>query len=265
MSEETTFVKPSAEPAATTAVARPVPTAVQMGGVESAGGGAVTIRLPYLRLSHGKSRAGKPSFASGVFVYDDELALTDKVGDPLTIIILGIRESWREYKYTPGVERVSYKTEQEVWAHGGTTQWANGPGPTFCKAGAVRLMIQKPEGKECSMFGIEMEGKLWAPAMYFADKGAYKAIEEQVQRAQLMLLRGKANGLLNAQFILSTVIKTGRQSGEQYPNPTLRYKGPTKPETVAMLLDLFAQMSAAPIMEEEDGSLVPESGVQPPF
>ena len=77
----------------------------------------------------------------------------------------------------------------EVSAFGGTTRWLddNTP-PTFKPSATCIMLIEKPTWGEFPQFQMELDGKLWLPAVYYASNSAYADFGQALHRASRTLL-----------------------------------------------------------------------------
>jgi hypothetical protein len=156
-------------------------TAVAIPGDDSIGGftgeAQTGVSLaPYLQINSGRSTkpmAGK----AGDFVLDNDHLLVP-LGQPLRMIILNANVYWKEYidaaNWSPEVRAKQFKTAAEVHASGGTTEWINNVAPSFKRAIAMKVLIQKPKDIMCMYFVIKLGGQEWAPAKWMLDKSAYE-------------------------------------------------------------------------------------------
>lgn len=181
-------VAPEVLPPETTALAAPMESG--LGGVT----GECTpsdIKFPELNVVYGTSKI-IDQFNVGDLVLGKEHCLAGK-NEPLNLVILGANVYWKEYlsqeAYAAKVTPREFRTEAEVLKAGGTTTWINGQGPTFAKAGVFKLLIEQPEGIECSEFGIELGDKKYALANWHLDKKAYQSVGPEVLRADMIALK----------------------------------------------------------------------------
>lgn len=270
MPESNTFEKPQGLPPATdtefvNSVNLPAPRAqmgMTVGGMDGEESVA-PLQLKWLQIAHPLSKFPVP-VPHGALVLDKTSVLTTKAGDPLTIIIVNGRRYWKEWtKYNAASLPRIFNTHQEVLAAKGTTEWSDGPdgrrmAPTFGQAISLKLLIKQPAGIESSLFGIEMEGGVWAPAQFAADKTAYAPIDGEIRSAMMMALRGKS--LLHGIFTLRVTEKS--KNGNTWFVPVLKFSGATSEATRSLIGNVFSNVAPS-VDAEGDDTLVPEPAPTP--
>ena len=149
------------------------------------------IKFPELNVVYGTSKIIE-TFNVGDLVLGKENLLVSK-GEPLNLVILGLNVYWKEYlsqeAFAAKIKPREFRSKAEVLAAGGTVEWINGNGPTFAQAGLFKLLIEKPEGVECSDFGIELDGRKFAVANWHLDKKGYQSVGPEVLRADMIALK----------------------------------------------------------------------------
>lgn len=152
---------------------------------------AKDIRFPRLQMAYGVGGLAE-KFVPGDLVINGEYLIAHK-GEKITVVVLGASLYWKEYlsqeAFKAQMKPRIFMTDREVRAAGGTTEWANGVGPTFSRAGTFRLLIEKPEKLECELFGITLDGKQYAPAEWHLDKGAYASVGPEITSSLAMALK----------------------------------------------------------------------------
>ncbi len=177
------------------------------------------IRLPRLQIAYGVGKLAT-TFSQGDLVLDNEHLLVGKT-QPLSVVVLSTYTYWKEWldndAYNAGLRARTFETEAQVAGAGGTTKWgANGEKPTFSRAVDLRMFIQKPEKVECGLFGIELDGKLYSPAVFTVDKMAFGKIQPVIQTAATLSLRKR--GLVAGVWQLSTSVKVEGNRTKVLPN-----------------------------------------------
>lgn len=187
------------------------------------------IKFPELNVVYGTSKI-IDQFNVGDLVLGKENLLVSK-NEALNLTILGMNVYWKEYlspeAFAAKITPREFRTEAEVHANGGTTRgWVDGKGPTFAQAGVFKLLIEQPEGVECSDFGIELgDGKKYAVATWHLDKKAYQSVGPEVLRANLIALKpcsqDERKRLLFGRWEVKVAIVMNKQ---QQPVPTPKIK-----------------------------------------
>lgn len=215
-------------------------------GVISGEVSSADIRVPWLKLVYGVGSLAE-KFNPGSLVLGDDNLLVEKA-QPLNIIILSASQVWKEYlkQYTPGVLPRTYMTEAEVRKNGGTTTWsADGTqGPTFSPALTMKLLIQKPEGITCGLFGLELGDSLWAPAKWSVDKTAYKRVGPTILTTAAFSLRKR--GLLSGIWEIRTAAEKSR-TGNLTIVPTIRLIGHAPDSLVEQIKAVFGEAPLPPV------------------
>lgn len=135
--------------------------------------GSRDIPTPWLKTAYGVGSLST-NFNPGSLVLDDTVLIAEK-GVPVKAIILAADIYWKEaIAYGSDDLPRKFKTEDQVHAAGGTTEWINDVPPTFRRAAIFKLLIEKPEGVKCGLFARKINGKDYAIANWSVDKSGYK-------------------------------------------------------------------------------------------
>lgn len=215
------------------AVAAPAP--MQLGVIEGDDSDATLAGLPNLKIVHGVGKLAE-FHNPGTWVLGGEYALAGK-SEPLQVIIIGGHRYWKEYLpfSNEGPQPRIFATAQEVQEAGGTTEWVNGVGPTFSRAIELKMLIRKPKGLLCALFGIEIGEHEYAPAQWYVDKTAYRRINPTIQSAESFSLRKR--GLSSGVFEIAT--KSDKVNGNVVVVPTIRLAGHLSDGELEELKGLF--------------------------
>lgn len=183
---------------------------------------AKDFRVPRLDTAYGVGQyVGK--FAAGSLILGKDHLLV-QINEPLRIVILSAIKYWKEYisndQWGAGIRPRQFATEEEVKAAGGTIDWGpNNERPSYGGAMDAKILIQKPDAITCGMFGVEIEGKLWAPAIWTVDKLAYRRAGTAILSAAAFAL--KARGLLSGLFEVKNTIEKVNGKNTVVPNVRL--------------------------------------------
>lgn len=215
-----------------TAVAPPMTMAIgQMSGDVA----MTDLKFPRLQIAYGVGGLAS-NFTPGDIVLDKEHQLVKKK-TPLRVIIVNTVTYWKEYTaFGSGAIPRVFKTAEEVSRAGLTTTWVNGMAPQAKKAMDLRLLIKKPEGLICGLFGIKLDGGEYAPALWSVDKTAYDRINDKLTPVAGFALREK--GLLYGAWDVSTDMET-RKNGNVVVVPVLKYVGMNSDQLVNEIKALF--------------------------
>jgi hypothetical protein len=224
-----------------TAVARVATEMAAFGGINDNGG---QIQLPKFKVMHATSKEAASFNAGDLVLNGDSLILgKDEMakGARVKLIIFNANIYWKERidnaAFEAGIRAKEFKTADEVLANGGTIAWKNDVGPTYSEAVTLDILIQKPKGLICSMFGMPFDGEEYAPARMYLDKGAATSVIPEIRRTKFSLAgRGLTSGL----FDLWTYLKVSKTNAKhQAWTPILKLASHNSPELVAYIAALL--------------------------
>lgn len=199
------------------------------------------IRMPSLKIAYGVGGLAE-NFNPGDLVLGGDNLLVSR-GESLRFIVLKIRRYWKEYRSTfdPNAPMpLTFLSEEEVHAHGGTTKWNGSVGPSFSPAAELTMLIEQPEDVICGLFGIHLGEKVYAPAIWHVDKSAYRRVGPIVLTAAQFSLR--ARGLLSGIFSLST--KTEKINNNNTIVPSVKLCGFNSDDVIKGIEKLFGNETA---------------------
>lgn len=202
-------VGPTAAPDApqTNAVVKTTPPgAVSRFAAASDGGfggewGKEHLKFPQLKIVQGSGPLSN-LFKTGQVILGDEVLLNDP--DPnakppyqptMRFIPISLVLRWRENiskeQYAAGQFPRVVDTQAEVEALNGTTRWI-GRGPTavrpsWAESVTCLLLLEKPEGSTHPNFAIDLNGKLYAPCVYYATGTGFTYFAKPIFNANLSL------------------------------------------------------------------------------
>lgn len=195
------------------------------------------LRFPRLQIAYGVGGLAE-NFTPGDLVLDKEHQLASK-GKAIRVIILNTLTYWKEYTaYGTGQLPRTFATEKEANDAGLTTQWKNGEGPQCKKAMDIRMLVQKPEGLTCGLFGIEAGGTEWAPAIWSVDKTAYERVNGKITPVASFALKNL--GLLYGAWDISTATEKTK-TGNVITVPVIKYAGLNPEQLVKDVEAVFGQ------------------------
>jgi len=219
-----------------TEVALAAPTTMALG--QMAGDNTIAdLKFPRLQIAYGVGGLAE-NFAPGDLVLDKEHLLAKK-NSPIRLVILNTNTYWKEYTTFGSVAmpRV-FKTRDEVHVAGFTTEWKDGQAPQFKRAMDLRLLIKKPDGLTCGLFGLKLGDSEWAPAMWSVDKTAFDKINDKLTPVANFALRDK--GLLYGSWDLSTETEK-KKNGNVVIVPVIKYAGLNSEDLVKDIHTTFGQ------------------------
>ena len=209
------------------------------------------LKLPLLEIAYGVGKLSA-TFSQGDLVLDRKYLLVRR-GEPLIVTFVSVSLYWKQYieasQRGPGVVPKTYDTEAQAIAAGEITQWPprgqTGPKPTVSPAGFYQLLIRKPEGLACPVFGYVFAGGVWAPARMFLDKKAHRIVIQEVDAQARFALSARKGGLLAGQFTLA-IKTTPRPDGKTETLPVISLSGANSDQDVEKLLKDFTGGAVAP-------------------
>jgi hypothetical protein len=241
-----------------TAVAVRGPVAL---GTISGGVGSTALNFPLLQIAYGVGKLAE-KFSNGDWVLDKDYLLAKK-GEPLVVTFVHVETYLKQYidksKYVPGVQAKRYYTRKEALDAGEIVDWppkgSDLPRPTVSPAGTYMLMIQKPKGLECALFGFPIKDELWTPARMFLDKKAHKIVFDTVNRMSTFSLAARKGGLVSGQFVLTTGTKVNPFNGNTETLPAIKFLKAHDDADVDRILGAYsnALQAAKQALEEEEG------------
>jgi hypothetical protein len=161
-----------------------------MEGFEGEWGGE-DVKFPQLKLVQGSGPLSQ-QFDAGTVIYGEvELlppaSVKEGVENPtLRFVPISISKQWREKlgqdEVASGLMPRVVKTVAEIEELGGTTRWVGDTKPDNFWEPSARciLLIEQPEGSDHAGFGIELDGKQFGVAVYYAAGIAYRDSAQRI-------------------------------------------------------------------------------------
>lgn len=186
-----TYTAPAeeAQPAPTQAVApRPTLAVATNRGLGSAITGYYDrndFRFPQLKLVQGSGPLSKEYNDGTILLANSELlpppSLKENAQNPSIFFVpvsmhMYFRQKLSDEEVKSGLMPLQVDTVEEVEAAGGTIIWPRGqdcPPNYWGKAARILLILEQPEGTEHPSFISEFDGRLYAPAVYYAAGGGW--------------------------------------------------------------------------------------------
>jgi hypothetical protein len=200
------------------------------------------IPLPRLQLAYGVGGLAATNNPGDIVLGGDNLIA--KKGETIRIIVLNATEYWKQRltseEYNQGIRPQAFPSKEQAQAAGGITDWSSNPmdpKPNFGRALNMKLLIEKPEGLVCSLFGVPVGDKLYAPAVWDVDKSAYKRVGPEIMNAAKFSLRTR--GLLAGVFSLMT--RSDKINGNATIVPIMKLVGNNTDEMIQEIKVLFGQ------------------------
>jgi hypothetical protein len=146
------------------------------------------IRHPTLKIVNGNGELSS-KFNQGTIILGDEELLPAPPADAakalsapkLTFFPVQMKKQYQEVlgndAFENGIMPKIVDTIEEVEAFGGTTQYIEGATNRWRKCGRVLMLVEKPEASDHPLFSIELDGRVFAPAVFFASGGSYDLIK----------------------------------------------------------------------------------------
>lgn len=187
----------------------------------------IDIRPPWMAVAHGVGKLAKAGFNPGDLVLAGEHLITAK-GGKLSAVIISANIYWKEYLSQEAFQNNQrpriFRSDKEAEAAGLTTRWsADGHGPQCSPALELRLLIEKPKDLVCGLFGLEIDGKQFAPALMSLDKKAYWTSGAPIVQTARYSLRTR--GFMSATWELWTSYEASKNSKNSAWVPRFRLSG----------------------------------------
>lgn len=178
--------------------------AANSGGGLSGDWGREHVKFPSMKIVQGSGPMSQ-RYKTGQLVFADEVLLNepDPTSKPpfvptMRFIPLKLDLKWRENvskeAYAAGTRARIFDHRSQVEAVGGTTRWI-GFGPTairpdFQESVTCLVLLERPEtkpGLDHPAFSIELNGKFYAPCVFYATGGGFTNFAKVIFNAQLAL------------------------------------------------------------------------------
>lgn len=278
---------PTTEPAAqTNAVATRPNAEVSRFAANSGGGlsgdwGREHVKFPSMKIVQGSGPMSQ-KFKTGQLVFADEVLLAepDPTSKPpfvptMRFIPLKLDLKWRENvskeAYAAGTRARIFNHRSEVEQIGATTRWI-GFGPTaqrpnFQESVTCLVLLEQPQqkpGVDHPAFSIELNGKFYAPCVFYATGGGFTNFAKVIFNAQLTLQVPSPTGEkdANGRIIKSTYIPKKVWTWETVKRdsngniifvPSIRMAEETTPELREFADQILADVREDHIAEDDGG------------
>jgi len=138
------------------------------------------VRIPTLRIARGSGAAVSEHTQSTLLLGDDEILAPPNLKNPDPDAVIRwvpyyLSKRWREDlnrdDIAAGQRPMIFDTKDEVEEQGGTTNKyeAQASGKRLYKRCAdIKMLVEKPEGLKSGAFNLELDGKQYACATYYA-------------------------------------------------------------------------------------------------
>jgi hypothetical protein len=180
-----------------TAVSRPA-SQYHVDGVEGEWG-ADDLRFPQLKLVQGSGEMSK-MFDNGTIVYADEQLLPPPSVVPgakntaIRFVPVTLTKQFREKLSQEDAQAGEMprvvNSLQEVEDLGGTTRWVDDqrPGNFWEPSSRCIFLLEKPENSDHPAFALELDGKSYGVAVYYAAGGAFRSSAKVIFNTSLTSL-----------------------------------------------------------------------------
>lgn len=204
------------------------------------------VRLPQLKIVAGSGPLSQ-KYQVGTLLYADEELFeppNPKLGEKnptLQIVPVKIQKQWRENLTDDEVKeglmpRVFSSIEEAIEAHGPLcNQWpGDGSKPRVSPSARCLLLLQEPEGCKHPGFMRTLDGKNYAPAIFYAGNTAYGEFATRIFNKMLVIGASiKDTNPLSAFFWTFRVTQVKRGAYNVVCPATVLTKGVTGPEVRA--------------------------------
>lgn len=160
------------------------------------------VKFPSLKIVQGSGQLSQ-TFNSGTLILGDEEVLpppdlkNPKPEHTFRFVPVTLEKQYRENisqeEASSGAMPRIVSTLSEVEALGGTTQWINDQKPSWGPSARILLLVERPEnvpgsGSDHPGFVLELAGKLYAPAVFYAAGSSWTNFAKPLFNAALTSL-----------------------------------------------------------------------------
>jgi hypothetical protein len=198
---------------------------------------AADLRHAWVNLVQPTSKPELKTFGLGHFVLKGDTDL----GTSFRCIVVGFSKPTFEEKVKWGSPRgKSFGSVEEVHKFGGTTNWsesvenrkARSDKPFFDTQRRMLLLVEKPESADDARFYKEIDGKLYAPALFFLKSITYGSVFVPLKNEQV-------SGLLRAGFPTRIVeVSSKKLDNSEAFKAVVRVLEPSSPAQIATAMSL---------------------------
>lgn len=190
------------QPVAQSVIVRPPSSIAVASGANPGAGlegdwGSDDLKFPQLKCVQGSGPLAA-QFDVGTVILADQFLLpaasvAEGAVNPLLYFVpLSIKKQWRENltkeQQAEGEMPRVVNTIAEVEDLGGTTRWMSNQRPSWQPSARCLFLIECPEGCDHPNFVQELDGRLYAPAVYYAGGGAYNVSAKVIYNTALTSL-----------------------------------------------------------------------------
>jgi len=158
------------------------------------------IQLPVLRIVAGSGDLSKRYPDACVILGDEEFLSAPNISKPnpdhfFRFTPIRMVKSFLEVldqevrKLDPERRPRRVNSSAEVSALGGTTQWIGQVAPSWRPAASIMMLVEKPSWSDHIGFGMEVDGKSYALAVYYAQSTAFAASAKLIFNALITSLK----------------------------------------------------------------------------
>lgn len=154
-------------------------------------------KLPRLQIVQGSGELAK-LFNVGTLLYANEILFPPDAPNVapslLRFVPVGLRKQFRENlteeEQAAGALPRLCNTYQEMIDLGGSTEWVGGEKPAWSPSAQVFMLLEQPKDISHPGFCLDIGGKVYGPAVYFASSTAYRTLALPIFNATKIQLRG---------------------------------------------------------------------------
>ncbi len=182
------------------------------------------IKLPQLKIVNGSGALSR-LYNQGTLLYADEVLWTTpdpkpgSINPTMRFVPVKLTKQWRENltqaEMDDGEMSRNVSTRQEAERLGGATRWINDEKPRWEPSARCIFLLEEPEGSSHPAFNTVLDGKNYAPCVYYASGGGYRASAKQMFNAAQIALKDKATGKI-IMFKKFWTWQVGKSSGGKY-------------------------------------------------
>lgn len=227
--------------------------------VDERGFGAEDLKLPRLHIINGNG-AMAAIWSQGETVYGDDVIFPapkkDGPKNVLRFIPLHISKQYRlnvdDDEREGGMQAPIFSSKEECLAYDptGTFVYVDNKPPRFKPSAKCLLILEQPEGVDHPRFTFEANGRLYAPAVYYAGGGAYERFAREIYSVSQYACAQPDGSVVQYQNIWTMeVVKTVLKNGFTVHYPRVKI---TRDRVEGALLGLCERILGTKLTVEGD-------------
>ena len=174
------------------------------------------FRMPQLKIVNGSGKLSQ-EYNQGTLLYaDEQLWSPPDIKEPknnpsMRIVPVIMDKFWRQNltqdEVEGGMMPQVVATKEQAEALGGTTLWINNEKPRWSPSAKIVFLLEEPKDCNHPGFSIQMDGKNWAMAVFYASGTSYNETFKTINSVSFMSLRENGETMLHKKIWTMQVVK----------------------------------------------------------